>query len=53
MKAEVDEINGLYVIYKINNQRYMGDSTFSEILGLNKGDVLNISDERFKDLWEV
>ena len=52
MRATVKEINGLYVIYEINGKEYMDDSTFSEILALEKGDVLDITAKRFKQLSE-
>ena len=53
MKAKVDDINGLYIIYEIEGKRYMDDSTFYEIMNYNKGDIVKISEERFKQLGEI
>ena len=51
--AEVVTINGLVVIYKIDGRKYMGDSNFSEILNLNAGDKIDITEERFRQLKKL
>ena len=53
MKAEVKEVNGLYIIYKINGDEYIDDSTFNEIMKLKDGDIVDITPERFSQLGKV
>lgn len=49
--AKVIAINGLYVIYEIDGKQFMGDSCFSELIGMNEGDVVKIGQDRFDELW--
>jgi len=51
--AKVKAINGLYVIYEIDGKQYMDDSFFEEIMGLNEGDIVEITDKRFNQLSEL
>lgn len=51
--AKVIDINGLYVIYEIDGKKYIGNSCFSEILGLDNGDIVKIREDRFNELWVI
>jgi len=53
MKAICEDINGLYVIYRIDGKRYIDDSTFGEIMNIKKGDTVELTEERFKELGEM
>jgi|GEM_PF-6856976 len=50
MKSKVIRVNGLLIIYEIDGKQYIDDSNFSEIMCLNPGDVVNLTEERFKEL---
>jgi hypothetical protein len=51
MKAVVTEICGLYIRYVTEDGREdIDDSTFDEIMTVEKGDVIELSERRIKEL---
>lgn len=51
IKAKVTNINGIFIQYETDDgQEGIDDSNFYEIMNINKGDIIVLSDERIKDL---
>lgn len=54
MKAVVTKINGLFICYVAEDGREgIDDSTYDELMTVNKNDVIELTDERIQALETV
>lgn len=54
MKAIMTKINGLFIYYVAEDGREsIDDSTYNEIMTINRGDVIELSEERIQALESI